>query len=98
MPVPYKEEIKPPTLPRGHAPGSGSQRRQDLPHTLKVGKFTSPIIRELYVAGNKAGPILRDNHYGWFERVRRGVYGLTPKGREALDVYALEIKVLQGVE
>ena len=54
MPVPYKEEIKPPTLTWGHAPGSGSQRRQDLPHTLKVGKFTSPIIREFYVAGNKA--------------------------------------------
>jgi len=52
MPVLYKEEIKPPILTRGHAPGSGSQWRQDLPHTLKVGKFTSPIIREFYVAGN----------------------------------------------
>ncbi|GHE97901.1 hypothetical protein GCM10016455_18160 [Aliiroseovarius zhejiangensis] len=24
------------------------------------------------------------NHYGWFERVERGVYGLTPEGRSAL--------------
>lgn len=30
----------------------------------------------------RAGPILRDNHYGWFERVRTGHYALTPKGRE----------------
>lgn len=25
------------------------------------------------------------NHYGWFERVERGVYDLTPSGRAALD-------------
>lgn len=31
-----------------------------------------------------AGPILRDDVYGWFERVERGVYALTPKGREAV--------------
>jgi hypothetical protein len=33
----------------------------------------------------KAGMILRDDHYGWFERVERGIYGLTPKGREGLQ-------------
>lgn len=32
----------------------------------------------------RAGPILRDNHYGWFERVRTGHYELTPKGRAEL--------------
>ena len=32
----------------------------------------------------RAGPILRDNHYGWFERVRRGHYALTPRGRREL--------------
>lgn len=30
----------------------------------------------------RAGPILQDNHYGWFERVRRGYYDLSPRGRE----------------
>jgi len=30
----------------------------------------------------RAGVILRDNHYGWFERVRTGHYELSPKGRE----------------
>jgi hypothetical protein len=32
----------------------------------------------------KAGLILRDDHYGWFERVERGTYGLTPQGRASL--------------
>lgn len=30
----------------------------------------------------KAGDILRDDHYGWFARVSRGLYTLTPKGRD----------------
>ncbi|MEM6914544.1 MAG: DUF2161 family putative PD-(D/E)XK-type phosphodiesterase, partial [Pseudomonadota bacterium] len=25
-----------------------------------------------------------DDHYGWFEKVETGVYGLTPKGAEAV--------------
>lgn len=28
-----------------------------------------------------AGRMLRDDHYGWFERVERGIYRLSPKGR-----------------
>lgn len=36
-------------------------------------------------APDKAGAILRANHYGWFERVAKGVYRLTSGGREALD-------------
>jgi hypothetical protein len=32
----------------------------------------------------KAAAILRADHYGWFERVERGIYALTPKGREGL--------------
>ncbi len=32
----------------------------------------------------RAGPILRDNHYGWFDRVKTGHYDLSPKGREEL--------------
>jgi hypothetical protein len=32
----------------------------------------------------KAAALLRADHYGWFERIARGVYGLTPKGQTAL--------------
>jgi len=33
----------------------------------------------------KAAAILSADHYGWFERVGRGIYGLTPKGRTGLE-------------
>ena len=32
--------------------------------------------------------IMRDNHYGWFERVSPGVYALTPSGSEGLKHWA----------
>ena len=41
-------------------------------------------IRELKPTFPNAPNILRDNFYGWFERVERGVYGLTDAGRAAL--------------
>jgi len=37
--------------------------------------------------GPKVGNILRDNHYGWFERLGRGFYGLTEAGGQALEDY-----------
>ena len=43
------------------------------------------------VAKAKAVPtatrILAADHYGWFEKVARGVYRLTPKGAEGLEAY-----------
>lgn len=36
----------------------------------------------------KAARIMRDDVYGWFQRVDRGVYRLTPKGESALIIYA----------
>jgi hypothetical protein len=41
-------------------------------------------IRELKPEFPNAANIVRDNFYGWFERVERGVYGLTDAGRAAL--------------
>ena len=32
-----------------------------------------------------AGRILQENVYGWFERVERGIYALSPRGQGALD-------------
>ncbi|WP_275788706.1 DUF2161 domain-containing phosphodiesterase [Pararhizobium gei] len=40
--------------------------------------------RDMKEAVPKAGNILRDNVYGWFERIDRGIYGLTAAGAEAL--------------
>jgi hypothetical protein len=33
----------------------------------------------------RARTIMADNHYGWFERVARGVYGLTAAGLAAVS-------------
>jgi hypothetical protein len=38
----------------------------------------------------KAASILRADVYGWFERVERGVYAITPKGREGLQQFDRE--------
>ncbi len=48
-------------------------------------------------AGDKAGRILRDNHYGWFENVERGVYQISPTGLKGLAEFkwvvdSIEIK------
>ncbi len=37
--------------------------------------------------GKKTQSILQNNHYGWFERVDRGLYALTAAGRAALEEY-----------
>jgi hypothetical protein len=37
--------------------------------------------------GAKTTSILYDNHYGWFERIGRGVYELKASGRKALNDY-----------
>ncbi|MDX0404898.1 hypothetical protein GOL96_07850 [Sinorhizobium medicae] len=41
-------------------------------------------VRDLRMGMPEAGKILLSNVYGWFERLDRGVYGLTNAGREAL--------------
>ena len=44
-------------------------------------------LRAMRAAGDvpDAGRIVRDNVYGWFERVERGTYALTPLGRGGLE-------------
>lgn len=36
----------------------------------------------------RAASILRDDFYGWFERVERGVYTLSPAGQRGLEMFA----------
>jgi hypothetical protein len=63
------------------------------------------VLRLLNVAGamkashvaaqagvKSARQVMADDHYGWFERVRVGVYALTPKGVAAVDEYAGELE------
>ena len=45
-----------------------------------------------------AARLMRADHYGWFERVERGVYTLTPKGQAALDEYASTVQELAAAK
>ncbi len=46
-----------------------------------------PAVLRLDAEAPKAGNILRDDVYGWFERVERGIYALTPAGAAALKTF-----------
>ena len=44
----------------------------------------------------RAGDVMRDNHYGWFEKIARGIYGLAPTSTGVLVEHADEVaRVMQ---
>ncbi|MEM9580817.1 MAG: DUF2161 domain-containing phosphodiesterase [Pseudomonadota bacterium] len=45
----------------------------------------------------KARDLLARNHYGWFERVTTGVYGLSPKGQRALGEFEAELDAIRAL-
>ena len=47
--------------------------------------------RDLKPAAPDAPKILQNNVYGWFERVERGVYGLTDAGKAALVTWSADL-------
>ncbi|NLU33207.1 MAG: hypothetical protein GXX04_11385 [Clostridiaceae bacterium] len=64
-------------------------------HLSRNGPMTPKALRELGCDKKKTLGILYDNHYGWFEHVSRGLYGLSDKGRKALEEYQQIIKELE---
>lgn len=77
-------------------PNAGGQVRQGLvtayrQDTLKLAVYLfevgaskgADVARETGVA--PATRMMRDNHYGWFEKVEKGVYGLSPAGAKAVE-------------
>jgi hypothetical protein len=48
---------------------------------------SSPAALVALGTGPKTQGILSRNNYGWFEKIERGVYGLSAAGREALTQY-----------
>lgn len=54
---------------------------------LEVLGPSAPRALRAHDTGDKTLAILRRNVYGWFARVERGVYALTPQGREELAQY-----------
>jgi hypothetical protein len=77
-------------------PNDGGQTRSGLvtayrQDALKVAMYLfeagaskgADVARETGVI--RATTMMRDDHYGWFEKVEKGIYGLTPKGAEAVS-------------
>ena len=46
----------------------------------------------------KATKLMASNHYGWFEKVERGVYGLTGEGAKALEEHASLVSSMMETE
>lgn len=74
--------------------------RQDALRCLSVlhgeGPTKAALVAKLSGV-DKARRLMADDHYGWFERVGIGVYGLTPKGIDAVTAYEGELKRLVAV-
>ena len=76
-------------------PNDGGQTRAGLVTAYRQDALKLAVF--LYEAGASKGAevaratgvpaatrMMRDDHYGWFEKVEKGVYGLTPAGAEAV--------------
>jgi hypothetical protein len=62
---------------------------------LKDGPETTAYLRA-YTNRKKVVSILQKNHYGWFERVDRGIYRMTSSGEKALETYQEEILLIKA--
>lgn len=73
--------------------------RQDALRLVRVLAETSPMsLAELRAASGvaNAARILQRNVYGWFARIGRGIYALSPGGHEALRTFADAVTALAG--
>ncbi len=71
--------------------------RQDALRCLNVVSENGPTKAALVAAASgvpNARRLMADNHYGWFERTAKGIYGLSPKGESARREYSSELKTL----
>jgi hypothetical protein len=73
--------------------------RQDALKCLAV-LNASGALKASLVAAQSGVPtarlIMAADHYGWFERISTGIYGLSPNGLAAVGAYAGELANLEG--
>ncbi len=55
---------------------------------IKYGPLKPKALRQLGTDAKKTTTILEKNHYGWFENISRGLYGISEKGRQEAAEYA----------
>jgi hypothetical protein len=60
---------------------------------LQAGPLKAALVAQASGV-SRATALMAADHYGWFERVARGIYGLTPKGVAALTQHDTEIAAL----
>lgn len=58
------------------------------------GTLKLSVLRER-TGVTRAGPIMRDNHYGWFERARTGYYTLTLQGEQELPAWSTQLAAIE---
>lgn len=56
-------------------------------YLLQQHEQLSPLQLREMTGKQKVDSILQKNYYGWFERVKRGIYTITPEGEQALQTY-----------
>ncbi len=71
--------------------------RQDALRCLSMVHTNGPtkasiVAKETSV--ETARRIMADNHYGWFEKISKGIYGISPNGEKAVLDYAQHLKAL----
>lgn len=62
---------------------------------ISVEGTVKPSVARDTLGVPKAASILQSDHYGWFERIERGIYGLRPHGVKALDTYSDVVELLK---
>jgi hypothetical protein len=74
-------------------------RQEALRCAAMLARNGATAIKDLRLKADapNAGKIVFADHYGWFERVERGVYALTPKGRKSWMQYAKAAAVVAVV-
>ncbi len=68
--------------------------RQDALRCLRFLSAQGPTKASLVANATgveTARRIMSDDHYGWFERVKTGIYDITPKGKAAMRDYKSEL-------
>jgi len=71
------------------------QQARAVAHAL-AGAPCRPL--DLRTLAPDAAKILQGNVYGWFERIERGLYGLTSSGRVALVTWADRVSAEAGAD
>lgn len=87
----FAERVGDPEIGGSPARARLTAYRQDALRCARLLAETGPLrVGEIraQAAVERAGSILADNHYGWFERVTRGTYALSPRGAQELPVWA----------